>query len=74
MRSMPRLHKESIVHCSFGGWKTVSSAWELQLKGTSQRGYEPLDTEAENAASLEAITEQHSEDITESANLCVTDL
>jgi hypothetical protein len=51
MRFVPKPHKESVVLCS---WKPVSSAGEQQLKGASQRGQEPLDTEA--------ATKQHSED------------
>jgi hypothetical protein len=46
----------------FGSWKPVSSARELQLKGASQREQEPLDTEAEDATPLEAVTKQRSED------------
>jgi hypothetical protein len=33
----------------FGSWKPVSSTRELQLKGASQRGHEPLDTGVEDA-------------------------
>jgi hypothetical protein len=40
----------------FCSWKPVISARELQLNGVSQRGQEPLDTEVEDATSLEAIT------------------
>jgi hypothetical protein len=56
MRSVSRIHEESIVHCEFGSWKPVSSAQELLLRVASQRGQEPLDTEAEDATSLEAAT------------------
>jgi hypothetical protein len=56
MRSAPRLHKESILRCG------VSSARELQLRGTSQRGQKPLNMEAEDATLLEAATKQRSED------------
>jgi hypothetical protein len=45
----------------FCSWKPVSSARQLQLKGASQRGQEPLDTEAEDATLLEAATKQRSE-------------
>jgi hypothetical protein len=63
MWSMPRLHKESITCVSeFGSWKPVSTAWESQLKGDSQRGQEPLDTQAEDTAPLEATAKQCSED------------
>jgi hypothetical protein len=62
MRSVPRLHTESIWRCKFGSWKPVSSAWELQLKGASQRGQEPFDTEADDATPLEAAIRQRSED------------
>jgi hypothetical protein len=46
----------------FGSRKAVRSARELQLEGARQRGQEPLDTEAENATSLEAAIKQLSED------------
>jgi hypothetical protein len=46
----------------FGSWKPVSPAEELQRKGASQRGQEPLDMEAKDATLLEATTKQHSED------------
>jgi hypothetical protein len=60
MWSMPRLHKELIV---LWVWQLeVSSSRELQLKGASQWGQEPLDTEAKDAALLEAATKQRSED------------
>jgi hypothetical protein len=36
----------------------VSSFRELQMKGASQRGQEPLDTEVEDATLLEATTRQ----------------
>jgi hypothetical protein len=42
-------------------WNPISSDQELQLKGTSQRGQEPLDTESEDATPLEAATKQGSE-------------
>jgi hypothetical protein len=45
----------------FGSWKPVSSTRELQLKGASQRGQEPLDTEAEDAPPLEATKKQRTE-------------
>jgi hypothetical protein len=44
-----------------GSWKPASSTQELQMKGTSQRGHELLDMEAENATPLEAVTKQRSE-------------
>jgi hypothetical protein len=44
------------------GRKPASLAQELQLKGASQRGHEPLDTEAKDATMLEATTKQHIED------------
>jgi hypothetical protein len=62
MRSVPRLHKESIVRCEFASLKQVSSARELQLKGVGQGGQEPLDTEAEDATPFEAATKRSSED------------
>jgi hypothetical protein len=34
----------------------------MQMKGSSQRGQEQLDTEAEDATPLEAATKQRSED------------
>jgi hypothetical protein len=34
----------------------VNSARKVQLKGASQRGQEPLNTKAEEAISLEAVT------------------
>jgi hypothetical protein len=40
----------------------VSSARELKLKGVTQREQEPLDTEAEDAALLEAAIKQRNED------------
>jgi hypothetical protein len=46
----------------FDSWKPVSSAREMQLKGASQRGQEPLDMEVEGAIPLEAVTRQRSED------------
>jgi hypothetical protein len=49
VRSVPRLGKESIVP---GSLKPVSSARELQV---------PLDTGAEAATLLEAVTKQRSE-------------
>jgi hypothetical protein len=64
MRSMLTLHYESIVHCEFGSWKPVDTARELQLKGASQRGQEPLDTEAEEATTLEAVTRRQPVKIT----------
>jgi hypothetical protein len=45
----------------FASWKPVNSTRELQLKGVSQWGKEPLDTEAEDATPLEAATKQRSE-------------
>jgi hypothetical protein len=50
------------VPCQCGIWKPVSLYRELQLKGASQRGQEPLDTEAEDTTLLEAVTKQLSED------------
>jgi hypothetical protein len=44
----------------FGSWKPVSSVREPHLKAASQRGQEPLDTEAEDATLLEAATKQRS--------------
>jgi hypothetical protein len=44
------------VLSEFVSWKPVSSARELQLNGASQSGQEPLNTEAEDATSLEAAT------------------
>jgi hypothetical protein len=58
MRSAPKLHKESTVHC-------VSSAVESQLVNLprrSQRVQEPLVTEAEDATPLEGATKQRSEE------------
>jgi hypothetical protein len=40
----------------FSSWKPVSTAQELQLKGASQQGQEPLDTEAEDTTPLRSIT------------------
>jgi hypothetical protein len=40
----------------------ISSAQELQLKGVSQWGQEPLVAEAEDATALEAVTKLRSED------------
>jgi hypothetical protein len=48
--------------CEFASWKPVSPARELQLAGASQRGQEPLDTEAGDATPLEAATKQRTED------------
>jgi hypothetical protein len=62
VQSVPRLHEESIVLCEFCSLQPVSSARELQPKDASQRGQEPLDTEAEDAIPLEAATKQRSED------------
>jgi hypothetical protein len=58
--SVPRLKKESMVVSYFESWKAVGSVRELQLKGASQRGLEPLDMEAEDATLLEATTKQRS--------------
>jgi hypothetical protein len=52
------------VRCEFGSWKPVSSAQELLLRGVSQRGQEPLDTEAEDATSTVKT-------VTENTSLCV---
>jgi hypothetical protein len=60
MRSVPKLYKESIV--LYDILKPVSSSRELQRNVANQRKQEPLDTEAENAALLEAATKQRSED------------
>jgi hypothetical protein len=62
MQSMPRLYKESVVHCELVQRLKYSSAWELQLKGYSHRGQEPLDMEVKDAAPLETATKQCSED------------
>jgi hypothetical protein len=52
-----------------------SSAWELQVKGYSQRGQEPLDMEAEDTTPLEASTKQHTEDWDwEHQSVCYIDL
>jgi hypothetical protein len=53
MRSVQRLQKES-VDCAL----SVNSNREVQRKGASQRGQKPLDTETEDATSLEAATKQ----------------
>jgi hypothetical protein len=46
----------------FGSWKPVGTARELQLKGASHCGQEPLETEAEDATLLEAATKLRNED------------
>jgi hypothetical protein len=40
----------------------VSSTWELQLEGASQRGQEAVDMAAKDAKPLETATKQRSED------------
>jgi hypothetical protein len=62
MQSVLRLHKELIVRCEFGSWKPVNTARELQLKGASQWGQEPLDREAKDITLLKAAIKQCSED------------
>jgi hypothetical protein len=46
----------------FGSWKPIISVRELKLNDVSQRGQEPLNTEAEDATPLEAAAKQRSED------------
>jgi hypothetical protein len=50
------------VRCELVQQLEASSAQELQLKGASQQGQEPLDTEAEDTTPLETTTKQRSED------------
>jgi hypothetical protein len=48
-----------VDHLAAGGWNLgVGSVRELHQKGASRRGQEPLNTEAEQAASLKAVNEQ----------------
>jgi hypothetical protein len=68
MRSVLRLHKESIVR----QLKPVGSARELKLKGASQRGLEPLDTEAEDATPSKPQLSSAVKTVTENTCLSVT--
>jgi hypothetical protein len=72
VRSVPTLHKESIVSCEFASWSPDSSARELQRKGASQREQEPLHTETEDTTLLAPATKQRLiKTVTWNTSLCV---
>jgi hypothetical protein len=57
MRSVSRLHKESIARCDFGSWKPDLHG-SCSKRGDRQRGRQAVNAEVEGRTTLEAVTRQ----------------